>query len=93
MKGNELALFAPWWAAVEQPKLTHTLRARPVEIWTPVIAANVIRKDGARVFHPYWHKAPRGPLGWLAALVASIPRALGTALNRSGLRGLRGAGS
>lgn len=64
--------FQPWWGAVERYRASSTLRARPREIWLLTILYHLLRRDGARVFHPYWAPAPVGFWGWLRAL----PRAL-----------------
>ncbi len=74
--------FTPWWGAVESFKVTHTLRARPIEILAPVVATNLMRKDGGRVFHPYWRKTPRGLLGWTWALLDAGPRVVMSTLSR-----------
>ncbi|MEM7202867.1 MAG: hypothetical protein AAF628_21595 [Planctomycetota bacterium] len=67
--------FQAWWGT--QPySVWSTLRARPREIWAPTIFANVRRRDGARVFHPYWRRTPRGLFGWAWALLDSVPRVL-----------------
>ena len=70
--------FRPWWGAVDSYSRSHTLRARPLEISATVILSNLLRKDGARVFHPYWRRAPRGLVGWARALVGSARRAFQT---------------
>ena len=67
--------FKAWWGT-EKYTLRSTLRARPREIWIPTIFANLRRKDGARVFHPYWRKTPTGVLGWTWAYVDAFPRLL-----------------
>jgi hypothetical protein len=72
--------FRPWWGAVEPFRPFSALRALPREIWAPTIAWNLLRPTGARVFHPYWHRAPRGALGWTAALLAAPFRIVGGAL-------------
>jgi hypothetical protein len=72
--------FRPWWGAVEKYHWAHTLRARPREIWAPTILWNLLREDGARVFHPYWAPAPRGVAGWTRTLLASLVRPLTTRL-------------
>ena len=72
--------FRPWWGAVEEYSRNHTLRARPREIWAPTILANLARRDGARVFHPYWERAPRGCWGWTKALAGSVVRPITTRL-------------
>ena len=61
--------FKPWWAAVEPFESSSTLRARPVEIGLPTIVSNLMKTNGARVFHPYWHEIPTGPVQWSAALL------------------------
>ncbi len=66
--------FRPWWGAVERYSVTSALRARPCEIWAPVIRRELSRSSGARVFHPYWRPAPVGFWGWLWALIDSFPR-------------------
>lgn len=76
--------FRPWWGAVERYRLLAPLRALPREIWVPTIVWNLLRPGGARVFHPYWRKVPRGALGWGLALADSVPR-----LVRAALRGAR----
>ena len=70
--------FRPWWGAVEPYSRTHTLRARPLEISSSVVLANLMRRDGARIFHPYWRNAPRGAVGWAKAVAGSWKRALST---------------
>lgn len=72
--------FRPWWGAVEKYSWKSTLRARPREIWAPTILSNVLRPDGARVFHPYWARAPRGFWGWTKALAGSLIRPITTRL-------------
>ena len=74
--------FKPWWRANERRPFGVTLTARTVEIWAPTIAANLLRRGGARVFHPYWRKTPRGFLGWSVALVDALPRAILSKLGR-----------
>jgi len=75
--------FKPWWRAIEpRPKGGVTLTARTVEIWAPTIASHLLRRDGARVFHPYWRKTPRGFLRWSVALLDAIPRAALSKLSR-----------
>jgi len=64
--------FRPWWGAVEPYSARHTLRARPDEISALTILRNLRRSDGARVFHPYWRRAPRGIVGWIRAIVGSL---------------------
>ena len=68
--------FRPWWGAVEPFKPFSALRALPREVWVATILWNRIRKDGARVFHPFWGKVPRGFFQWSAAFVLSIPKIL-----------------
>jgi len=70
--------FRPWWAADDRYhfRLNSTLRGRASEIWAPVIRMNLMRKDGARVFHPYWRPAPIGFWRWTLALLDSVPRIL-----------------
>jgi len=75
--------FKPWWAAVEPNHPGITLRARPVEIWIPTILANLRRRDGARVFHPYWRPVPRSWLAWTWAAIDSVPRVIATTLTRA----------
>ena len=72
--------FRPWWGAVERYSFKSTLRARPREIWAPTILVNLLRRDGARVFHPYWARAPRDPWSWTKALAASLVRPITTRL-------------
>ena len=72
--------FRPWWGAVEKYSWNHTLRARPREIWALTIHHNVFHKEGARVFHPYWSKAPRGVWGWTRALLIALVRPITTRL-------------
>ncbi len=64
--------FRPWWGAVEPFSKAHTLRARPDEISATTILSNLRRSDGARVFHPYWRRAPRGLVGWTRAILGSL---------------------
>ena len=66
--------FHPWWGAVDPLQRNSTLRARPAEIEVPTILKNLRREDGARVFHPYWRRVPRGFFGWFLAFGASLPR-------------------
>lgn len=75
--------FKPWWRAVEGKKFAVTLTARTREIWIPTIAMNLRKRDGARVFHPYWRKTPRGALGWTIALVDAFPRLVLSFLERT----------
>lgn len=74
--------FKPLWAAVERAGFDTTLRAGPVEIWAPTIWSNLRKPDGARVFHPYWRRTPRGFLSWAVALVDSLPRLALSTLSR-----------
>lgn len=78
--------FRPWWGAVEPYRLFSPLRALPREIWVPTIVLNLLRRDGARVFHPYWRPVPRGFLGWSWALADSLPRILRAAGRGAWLR-------
>ena len=64
--------FHPWWGAVEPFSRSHTLRARPDEISAWTILRNLRRPDGARVFHPYWRRAPAGFAGWSKAMLGSL---------------------
>jgi hypothetical protein len=66
--------FRPWWGAVEPRSPDHTLRARPDEISAWTILRNLRDPRGARVFHPYWRRTPRGVVGWTRALVGSARR-------------------
>jgi len=68
--------FRPWWGAIEPYSRWSTLRARPVEISPATILVNLLRRDGARVFHPYWRRAPAGVVGWAAAFGGALRRAL-----------------
>jgi hypothetical protein len=68
--------YDPWLAALERYSLGSTLRAVPQEIFTPTIIANLLRADGARVFHPYYHRAPDGWLRSAAALLSTAGRSL-----------------
>ncbi|HED65577.1 MAG TPA: hypothetical protein ENJ09_08480 [Planctomycetes bacterium] len=64
--------FRPWWGAVEPYSKDHTLRARPVEIRPWTIRKNLRDPNGARLFHPYWHRTPAGLIGWTRALVRGL---------------------
>jgi hypothetical protein len=75
--------FRPWWGSVEPYSRWSTLRARPVEVQPLTILANLARGNGARVFHPYWHRAPVGPLGWLSAFAGAIGRTLAIGKRRA----------
>ena len=75
--------FKPWWGAVEPSRLNITLRARPVEIFAPTIFWNLRKKDGARVFHPYWRRVPHGFFGWSWALLDALPRLVFTTTLRA----------
>ncbi len=64
--------FRPWWGAVEPYDPDHTLRARPVEISALTIWRELQDPDGARVFHPYWRRTPKGLVGWARAFAGSL---------------------
>ncbi len=74
--------FKPWWGAVEPYSRWSTLRARPDEISPLTIFMNLLRKDGARVFHPYWHRAPVGPAGFASAFAGALRRSLAGRMSR-----------
>jgi len=68
--------FRPWWGATERYRLFSPLRALPREIWAPTLALNLLRPGGARVFHPWWRRTPRGVLQWTWVLLDAFPRIL-----------------
>ncbi len=68
--------FKPWWGAVETYSVTSTLRALPFEIWVPTILINLIKKRGARIFHPFWRPVPAGIFGWSCAFLRGLQRAV-----------------
>ncbi len=82
--------FKAWWGT-DPYSIWSTLRARPREIWAPAIFFNTMRRTGARVFHPYWRKMPRGFWRWTVALADCGPRLIIDSLARAWRRALPGA--
>jgi len=68
--------FKPWWGAVEPYTVGSVLRALPFPIWEPVILLNLLKRNGARLFHPYWRLCPSGSLQWMKLLFAAFFRGL-----------------
>jgi hypothetical protein len=66
--------FRPWWGATERYRLLAPLRALPREIWAPTIALNLLRPNGARIFHPWYRRTPRGIGAWAWTLLEAFPR-------------------